>query len=1130
MNHLLKILYKKVLVVAVLLSGIVYGQDLPKVIHPAPSSSALFRFIDYPMDYSTGLPQISLPIYEVKSGSLSVPISISNHASGRRVTDQNGPIALGWSLQAGGMISRTVYGSPDFGTNGSNHPFPSPFNINNINIKNDLAYLQRITHFDNDPDLSPMGTWMDSEYDVFSYSFNGHSGKFIFKDSNNIKIPAFLPYKPFKLTTHLGGGLSGIDIIDDAGIQYIFIGNESYTANEQSVYSGFNISKMISADKSDTISFIYTGFHEERTTINQQTVLNDLNNVTSPDNPFGLNEVENKESTSRDTYHTSRLTEIDFKQGKVLFNLSNGTYQLENIQIKNLSNQTIKTIQFNRSYLESLSEMSYSLDKLDSLTFKDESGASIENYSFTYYPTIFTGSSTQIDVRHRDWWGYYNASGEHDMVPYTSVEYQYKPSTQNNQNYRIGNPNYRREPDLNALKSGMLKKITYPTGGSSEFVYEKNKYFTYATNEVKVGPGLRIAQIKSDDNNGNNYYKTYKYGISESGYGTIDMEPQLNTMATQNYYNFVPTFESPLVGDYRQRIFYSGFIPELSALADRPVIYSEVAEYNGTETNNLGKTIYNYDYYAWAPASMPSYVYGAITKMHIYDFNYWNNPSLILKTDYKRIENTGSVSYQKQRELVNNYAVKTTAFVKGLHVQKVHIYTQSGRSIGGFGKYPEEEGVKSNNVQVYSFNEYRIPAGYKNLMSSNETLYSDDGRSIISSVAYEYNQHQLMSKTIKAASDRAILTTQVRYPFDLTEDPVYGAASKEMVSRNMLNVTIEQSDYKNSLHIKSVKTKYKDWGNNIIAPEYVELNTLNNASEVMLRYIAYDNQANICSVSKENDVVQSYIWGYNKTLPVAQITGADYNTIGRLVNQGILNNPQSTEQQIRNELNNIRTGLSGTKAMVTTFTFKPLIGMTSQTDPNGKTTYYMYDSYGRLSYIKDHEGNVLKKYCYNYQGKAESCNLYFSKDYSGNYNSKNCSLGSFQPYYVSVPEGQFSSTASQTAADLLAQQYAQQQANQYGTCLTSYLTINYYNRTDANGYTIRLYNTSTGASYNFSVNAYSNGVGQIPVGTYNISIRNDNDNNYRSYSAGCSYYNSGYGNAIFYNVPLSGTCNRIEIY
>src|SRR4051812_31972766 len=91
-----------------------YSQDLPKVIQPSPEAAALFRFMDYPMDYSTGLPQISIPLYEVKSGELSVPISISNHASGRRVNDQDGPVALGWSLNAGGMISRTSYGSVDF--------------------------------------------------------------------------------------------------------------------------------------------------------------------------------------------------------------------------------------------------------------------------------------------------------------------------------------------------------------------------------------------------------------------------------------------------------------------------------------------------------------------------------------------------------------------------------------------------------------------------------------------------------------------------------------------------------------------------------------------------------------------------------------------------------------------------------------------------------------------------------------------------------------------------------------------------------------------------------------------------------------------------------------------------------
>ena len=77
----------KILVSCIAVSFIIFkkndcfSQDLPKVIQPSPDASALFRYQDYPMDYSTGLPQISIPIYEVKSGSLSVPISISYHAA-----------------------------------------------------------------------------------------------------------------------------------------------------------------------------------------------------------------------------------------------------------------------------------------------------------------------------------------------------------------------------------------------------------------------------------------------------------------------------------------------------------------------------------------------------------------------------------------------------------------------------------------------------------------------------------------------------------------------------------------------------------------------------------------------------------------------------------------------------------------------------------------------------------------------------------------------------------------------------------------------------------------------------------------------------------------------------------------
>jgi len=153
--------------------------SLPKVVPPSPEATALFRFQDYPMDYSTGLPQISIPIYEVKSGSLSVPISISYHASGRRVMDEDGPISLGWSLNAGGIISRTIYGNADFGTpNLGTYLFPYLFNTTGLTNANDITYLGKIMHYDNsDANLLP---WTESEYDVFSYSFGDNGGKFIF--------------------------------------------------------------------------------------------------------------------------------------------------------------------------------------------------------------------------------------------------------------------------------------------------------------------------------------------------------------------------------------------------------------------------------------------------------------------------------------------------------------------------------------------------------------------------------------------------------------------------------------------------------------------------------------------------------------------------------------------------------------------------------------------------------------------------------------------------------------------------------------------------------------------------------------------------------------------------------------
>ena len=53
-------------------------------------------------------------------------------------------------------------------------------------------------------------------------------------------------------------------------------------------------------------------------------------------------------------------------------------------------------------------------------------------------------------------------------------------------------------------------------------------------------------------------------------------------------------------------------------------------------------------------------------------------------------------------------------------------------------------------------------------------------------------------------------------------------------------------------------------------------------------------------------------------------------------------------------------------ALVFSTTYNPMGGMTSQTDPNGVTTYYEYDGMGRLWRVKDDHGHVLKRYEYNY--------------------------------------------------------------------------------------------------------------------------------------------------------------------
>ncbi len=53
------------------------------------------------------------------------------------------------------------------------------------------------------------------------------------------------------------------------------------------------------------------------------------------------------------------------------------------------------------------------------------------------------------------------------------------------------------------------------------------------------------------------------------------------------------------------------------------------------------------------------------------------------------------------------------------------------------------------------------------------------------------------------------------------------------------------------------------------------------------------------------------------------------------------------------------------ETQMTTYTYDPLIGKTSETDANNATIYYEYDQFNRLKCIKDQSGSIRQSYVYH---------------------------------------------------------------------------------------------------------------------------------------------------------------------
>lgn len=237
-----------------------------------------------------------------------------------------------------------------------------------------------------------------------------------------------------------------------------------------------------------------------------------------------------------------------------------------------------------------------------------------------------------------------------------------------------------------------------------------------------------------------------------------------------------------------------------------------------------------------------------------------------------------------------------------------------------------------------------------------------------SEVSYQYDEaYNLLTSSISSAQNGAAIEKRYKYTKDFQGVPVYEA----LLQRNVVSPVIEESAFKGLNRTHTAKTEYAEWGtDNLLLPDKVQERYGDAPFTTQLDYQAYDRAGNPLEVKPRQGPIKSYLWGYEGSYPLAEIVNASYAQVeaamgGAAAVQALSSSLEPSQFQL-DLIASLRTKLPG--ALVTTYTYKPLVGMVTSTDPNGRVTSYDYDGFGRLQSVKD-AGNVVKSYEYHYRGQ-----------------------------------------------------------------------------------------------------------------------------------------------------------------
>jgi hypothetical protein len=866
-------------------SAFTFGQSQPYKIEipPSPNSTAFMQYGDYPVVLNTGTVPISIPLFELNTGKIKVPISLSYHASGIKLGQVPSSVGLGWVLNAGGVISRVMRGKPDelsqlgYFELASSMKLASEFSASSTD---DKLYLYNVLNGEYDP--AP---------DKYNINVTGINAQFAY---NKQLEPVIHPFSELIIDGGLAESEDFFKVTDADGTIYRFgkslLGVDTKEVSQVYVQgpdpspyvSSWYLTEIISADYADTVYFEYDSIDIYPYSVSRSQQCDhtygyngSLPNGSVPDyqyaSEFGHNyilysisrfdNIGNISASVQTVTDARNIKRIKFRSGSIEFSnhaYISGAMRVAEMRILNEESIEVKGYVFGYDYFDDAE------NRLKLVSVQEFVGqVALPPYEFSYNEEFVM---PEYDSPNCDMWGYFNGAINTDFIPTHTVN-----------GITYGSYN-NRDVSASHMENYTLNKIQYPTGGYTAFEFEPHEI-----SSIIVGGGLRITAIKNFDDSGTLVrMKTYDY---KNGYwiGTPPTFSYQVPHSVSESYFVEQQFSVGYLWEYTSQHHSSSYI---NMKGGSPVSYETVTEYTGDSNTNNGKTEYKY-MYSQDYGQSYQYPYPELTD------NSELRSTLIKKIDYI---NLGGDQYSTVHESTYHYSMDEIDSYYGLKVSwklQPHkialseaIYGTSPYSMW-FDVYDEFQ--RANFIQLDSAVE-----SYSNL--SQTTSYEYDNKP----------QHFQVTSVKFTNSDGAITEKVNKYSTDHSE--ILGLSTDEtnalisMVSKNIVNTPVQVATYIDGVLDNKSTTLYKDNAGSVV-PKKVETQFSDNSKRSTLLY--FDDNNRLIETKPDDEVSTSAIWDITASKLIAVGENAVYNDIAFTSFEDSHHGNWSLVQEVQNGTTNI---------------------------------------------------------------------------------------------------------------------------------------------------------------------------------------------------------------------------------